>query len=237
MQGIFDMHCHIVPGVDDGSKSLEESMAMLEMEYRDGVRNIILTPHFRYDMFEPSDELVQKQYLRLKEAAAGKYKDLNLYLGCELHTSMDMVDCLRSGKRRTLAGSRYVLVEFSGGDEKIYVKERVQKLKLSGYYPIIAHVERYRSVREDLDLIDELRGMGAFIQVNADTITGKDGFMIKRFAKKLLKEELLDFVGSDGHGSKSRTPDMARAYAQVAKVKGESYANRIFIGNPSKIVG
>ena len=79
MQGIFDMHCHIVPGVDDGSKSLEESMAMLEIEYRDGVRNIILTPHFRYDMFEPSEELVQKQYLRLKEAAAGKYNDFHEY--------------------------------------------------------------------------------------------------------------------------------------------------------------
>ena len=237
MQGLFDMHCHIVPGVDDGSKSLEESMAMLDLEYRGGVRNIILTPHFRYDMFEPSEELVQKQFLRLKEAASAAYPDLNLWLGCELHTSMDMVDCLRSGKRRTMAGSRYVLVEFSGGDEKLYVKERVQKLKLSGYYPIIAHVERYRAVREDLDLIAELRGMGAFMQVNADTISGKDGFLIKRFAKKLLREELLDFVGSDGHGSKSRTPDIAKAYAQVVKVKGESYANRIFVTNPSKIVG
>ena len=237
MQGLFDMHCHIVPGVDDGSKSLEESMAMLDLEYRGGVRNIILTPHFRYDMFEPSEELVQKQFLRLKEAASAAYPDLNLWLGCELHTSMDMVDCLRSGKRRTMAGSRYVLVEFSGGDEKLYVKERVQKLKLSGYYPIIAHVERYRAVREDLDLIAELRGVGAFMQVNADTISGKDGFLIKRFAKKLLREELLDFVGSDGHGSKSRTPDIAKAYAQVVKVKGESYANRIFVTNPSKIVG
>ena len=98
-------------------------------------------------------------------------------------------------------------------------------------------MERYRAVREDLDLIAELRGMGAFMQVNADTISGKDGFLIKRFAKKLLREELLDFVGSDGHGSKSRTPDIAKAYAQVVKVKGESYANRIFVTNPSKIVG
>ena len=236
MQGLFDMHCHIIPGVDDGSKSMEESMEMLGMEYQDGVRNIILTPHFRYDMFEASDERVVKHFEKLKAAAAAKWKDLALYLGCELHTSMDMVECLRSGKRRTMAGSRYVLAEFSGGDNKIYVKERVQKLKLSGYYPIIAHVERYRAVRDDLDLISELRGMGAFIQVNADTISGKDGFGMKRFAKKLMKEGLLDFVGSDGHGSRERTPDIGRAYQQTIKVMGEAYAGRIFVENPSKII-
>ena len=70
MHGLFDIHCHIIPGVDDGSKSLEESIKMLEMEYKDGIRNIILTPHFRYDMFEASEETVQKQYARL--VAAGQ---------------------------------------------------------------------------------------------------------------------------------------------------------------------
>ncbi len=236
MHGLFDIHCHIIPGVDDGSKSLEESIKMLEMEYKDGIRNIILTPHFRYDMFEASEETVQKQYARLVAAASERWADLKLYLGCELHTSMDMVECLRQGKRRTMAGSRYVLTEFSGGDGKTYVKERIQKLKFSGYYPIIAHVERYPSVRDDLDLIEELRNMGACIQVNADTISGKDGFGMKRFAKKLMKEDLLDFVGSDGHGAKSRTPDMGKAYAVVVKVMGQSYADHIFIENPSKII-
>mgnify|MGYP002921677983 FL=1 len=92
-----------------------------------------------------------------------------------------------------MSGSRYVLTEFRTSDEKSYIRERVQALIRKGYYPIIAHVERYHSVvKNGLDFIDELRDMGAYIQMNADSIIGEDGFMIKRFCKKVIKEEMLD---------------------------------------------
>ncbi len=237
MQGLWDMHCHIVPGVDDGSKSLDISLKMLQKEYQDGVRSIILTPHFRYRMFEPEKELVQSQYERLKKAASEANIGIEMYLGCELHTSMDMVDCLKNGERLTMAGSRYVLAEFSNSDEKGYIKERIQQLKFSGFLPIIAHVERYKATRSDIDFLAELRDFGAFIQVNADTVSGKEGFGNKHFAKKLMKQELIDFVGSDGHDLKQRIPDMARAWAQVEKVMGTAAARRIFINNPAKICG
>ena len=90
MKGIYDIHCHIVPGVDDGAKDLKTSVRMLQKEYDDGVRNIIATPHFRYDMFEPSLEQVKKQFLRVRKAAAEIGEDgIQMYLGCELHSSMD----------------------------------------------------------------------------------------------------------------------------------------------------
>ena len=237
MYGLTDIHCHIVPNVDDGSKSLEESLQMLRMEQSDGVSRLILTPHFRYDMFETPLETVRKQFEMVREAAAAELPGLALYLGCELHSSMDMVDCLRRKERLTLAGSSYVLVEFSGADKRPYIKERLQKLKLSGFRPIVAHVERYPDVIRDLDFIDEMRENGVSFQVNADTISGKDGFGMKRFAKKLMKEDLLDFVGSDGHGAKERIPAMGKAYAQVCRTMGESYARRIFEENPSKVLG
>ena len=236
MTGLYDIHCHIVPHVDDGSKSLEESRKMLEMEYADGVRNIILTPHFRYDMFEPSMEKVQEQFQRVKDMAAKQFKDLNLYLGCELHSSMDMVSCLDEGRRLTLAGTRYVLAEFSARDSKGYIMERVRQLVMNGYHPIIAHVERYPSVRGDLNMIADLRNVGAYIQVNADTISGKDGLGEKWFAKKLMKHELLDFVGSDAHGCKNRVPGMAKAWNQVVKTMGREYAYEIFVENPAEIL-
>ena len=113
MKGIYDIHCHIVPGVDDGAKDLKTSVRMLQKEYDDGVRNIIATPHFRYDMFEPSLEQVKKQFLRVRKAAAEIGEDgIQMYLGCELHSSMDMTDCLKKGERLTMSGSRYVLTEF-----------------------------------------------------------------------------------------------------------------------------
>ena len=157
MTGLYDIHCHLLPGVDDGAKSLEESKWLLRKEYDDGVRNIIVTPHFRYKMFEPPLEVIKRQFLRLQQAAEEVAGDLTLYLGCELHSSMDMVSCLRKGERLTMAGSRYVLVEFSYGDEKAYIKERVQQLKLNGYNPIVAHVERYPQVIKQLELQIQLK--------------------------------------------------------------------------------
>ena len=236
MTGLFDIHCHIVPHVDDGSKSLEESRRMLEMEYEDGVRTIIMTPHFRYDMFETPLEEVKEQFERVKEMAEQQFKDLRVFLGCELHSSMDMVSCLDEGRRLTLAGSRYVLAEFSARDTKGYIMERVRQLVMNGYHPIIAHLERYPAVRGDLEMISDLRDVGAYIQINADTISGKDGLGEKWFAKKLMKRGLLDFVGSDAHGCKSRVPGMAKAWNQVVKTMGKDYAYEIFVENPSEIL-
>ena len=88
-EGIFDIHCHIVPGVDDGAADIEETRKLLEMEYKQGVRNIILTPHFRFQMFETSLEKVQRQFRLAEEAAADISKDLHLYLGCEFHAVMN----------------------------------------------------------------------------------------------------------------------------------------------------
>ena len=200
MKGLYDIHCHILPGVDDGARNTEESLWMLNKEYNEGVRHVILTPHFRYDMFEPHLNIVTRQFMQLRRAAMNIGEEgMRLYLGCELHSSMDMVECLKKGRRLTMAGSRYVLVEFSNGDEKKYIEERVRSLLMNGYIPIIAHVERYKATRNDIGFLTELKQMGAYIQVNADTISGQDGFGARTFAKKVMKQGLLDFVGSDGH--------------------------------------
>lgn len=102
-EGIFDIHCHIVPGVDDGAADIEETRKLLEMEYKQGVRNIILTPHFRFQMFETPLEKVQRQFRLAEEAAADISKDLHLYLGCEFHANMEMqpqwMKCFHCGKR------------------------------------------------------------------------------------------------------------------------------------------
>ena len=238
MKGIYDIHCHIVPGVDDGAKNLKMSVGMLQKEYDDGVRNIIATPHFRYDMFEPSLELVKKQFLRLRKAAAEIGDDgIQMYLGCELHSSMDMTECLKNGERLTMAGSRYVLTEFRTSDEKSYIRERLQALIRNGYYPIVAHVERYRSVlKSGVEFIDELRDMGAYIQMNADSISGVEGWGMKRFCKKVMKQDLLHFVGSDAHNTGDRKPQMGRCAQHMEKTMGREYADKILIRNPREII-
>ena len=122
MNKIADIHCHILPEVDDGAKNMEMAMEMLKTEYEQGVRLIILTPHFRNQMFEPDEKTVLTQFERLCREKEKDFPDMELYLGCELHVSMDMVEMIRKRKQLCMAGTPYVLTEFSGGDSKSYIK-------------------------------------------------------------------------------------------------------------------
>lgn len=235
-EGIFDIHCHIVPGVDDGAADIEETRKLLEMEYKQGVRNIILTPHFRFQMFETPLEKVQRQFRLAEEAAADISKDLHLYLGCEFHANMEILPMLREKKVSTMAGSRYVLVEFSHNSEAPYIRERLSAMLSGGYRPIVAHIERYEATRTDLDFVEELTEMGAYMQINADSIVGKDGFFTKRYCQKLMKNDLVHFVGSDCHDSSKRISRIGEAYSYVIKKMGTDYAKQLFIRNPQKII-
>ncbi len=236
MNGLFDIHCHIIPFVDDGAGDIEESVQMLRMEYEQGVRKIIATPHFRFHMFETPLEQIKEQFLLLKQAAEEIGGDLELYLGCEFHANMEMVRMLSEGTVAAMAGSRYVLVEFSSGAEQRYIRERLYSLLSNGYKPIAAHIERYENLRKDIGFVAELADMGAYMQVNADSIIGREGFGTKRFCKKLMQAELLHFVGSDCHGSRQRVSRIGEAYAYVSKKLGDAYARQIFIENPQKII-
>lgn len=234
--GIYDIHCHIVPGVDDGASDYEDTKKLLRMEYDQGVRNIIATPHFRFRMFETPQSRVQEQFLLVQKAAAEIGDDLQVYLGCEFHANMEMYRMLREGEVSTMAGSRYVLAEFSESSEGSYIRERLNKLISSGYKPIAAHIERYEATRSDLGFVEELVDMGVSMQINADSIVGKEGFSTKRYCRKLMKYDLVKFVGSDCHNTRSRISRMGEAYDYVAKKMGEAYADHLFIENPRKIL-
>jgi protein-tyrosine phosphatase len=150
MDDYFDMHCHIIPDVDDGARDIDVSINILKKEYQDGISNIILTPHFREGMFETPEEKIRENYLLLKERVREEIPDMNLYLGCEYHVNMDMEEQLSERTQFRLADSRYVLLEFSGADSAAYIKERVYVALSLGYHPILAHIERYPAWRRIL---------------------------------------------------------------------------------------
>ena len=234
-KGLYDIHCHIIPGVDDGAADLEETKKMLAMEYEQGVRGIIATPHFRKGMFETPVREIHRQFDLLQECAKEIGQELQVYLGCEFHVNLEMVRLLKEGRVSTMADSSYVLVEFPEDAQDFYIEERLRSLVCVGYRPVIAHVERCEVLRE-VELIRDLVTGGSLIQVNADSVLGNCGFFTKRFCNKLMKKDLLHFVASDCHGSKVRVCNIRAAYEQVCRKMGEEYANRIFIDNPSKIL-
>ena len=236
MQGLFDMHCHIVPGVDDGAGDMRMSLAILKEEKDNGVTDVIMTPHFRREMFETDRDIVLQRFLTVREEAKSVFPDMRLYIGCEFHSNMDMEQIIASDPLYRMIGTGYILLEFSSAHSRSYIKERTYALLSRGYQPILAHVERYPALAKDIDLVEELRDMGAYIQVNADALIGKDGWGFKRFTGKLLKEGMIDFIGSDAHNISDRACHIGKAYARVARKIGKSEADRIFIHNPAEIV-
>ncbi len=236
MDNFFDMHCHIIPEVDDGAKNIEMSLNILKKEYKDGISNIILTPHYRVGMFETPEKKIRENYLKLREIVSDEFPDLNLYLGCEYHVNMDMEEELRERSQLRLVNTNYVLLEFSGADSAAYIKERVYVALSLGYQPIIAHIERYPALEKDFDLIDYLRRMGAGIQINADAVLGEDGRAAKKFCRKLIKEDLVDYIGSDAHNMKDRPPRMGEVIRLLRKKAGEGYVEHIFHDNPQRII-
>ena len=236
MNNIVDIHCHLIPGVDDGAKSYEMALAIIQKEYNEGVRAIILTPHFRRKMFEPDERLVYENYRKLKSMVKEQIPDLKLYLGCEFHASMGMVERINKNPYLCMAGTNYVLIEFSEADEVDYIRERIRAVQMSGYRPIIAHAERYPNLMKQFDMLRELADMGIWIQVNADSILGKEGWRTKRLCKKMMKENLIHLVGSDAHNLTDRTSDLGKCADFVLKKEGVDYAEELFITNPMRII-
>ena len=233
---LFDIHCHIVPGVDDGAGSIEDSMALIDAEYGDGVRSIIVTPHFRMRMFENREQTVRSAYALLCDAVYKKYPDMKLYLGCELHEHGDMIEHIRRREQFLIDGTDSVLVEFSEADEQSKIKERLYSLVSHGYAPIIAHAERYSSMNTDRGFIEYLLGLGVRIQLNADSVIGELGGSVKRVGARLLDMGAVSFIGSDCHDMKSRPPHMGACAAYLVKRYGMSFAKELMCDNPREIV-
>ncbi len=229
------MHAHILANVDDGAKNLEETREILKTEYADGVRKIFLTPHYRRGMFEASEDEILRRYEEAKKIAKEISEDLELILGCEFYASGD-VEILKNEPSRLMGETNFVLLEFSDSFSYRDIQNKCSELLMNNYIPIIAHIERYSILRKNIDYIEQLVDLGAYIQINASSILGMDGFNMKRFCKKVMKNDLLHFVGSDVHNLTTRKPLIGKCVKYVEKVMGEEYMRKIFVDNPLEII-
>ena len=232
MNGIYDIHTHIIPMVDDGSGSLEESLAIIKSEVGQGVSGIVFTPHFRKGMFEPPEEKISANYSELLTEVKKEFPGLQIGLGCEFHAIMDLEEELEKRRFSTINDGSCVLLEFSGRHSKSFLKERTETTMRLGYLPILAHIERYPVFYEAPELIDSLRRIGVRMQVNADSVLGLEGRAVRKFTRNLLKKEKVDFIASDVHNMTDRASHIGACADFVKKKYGSDYAERIFIRNP-----
>lgn len=231
---MIDIHTHLLFGVDDGPSTIEESVEMLERAKAQGVDAMILTPHYRHGMFAYPKERIEENFGALCEPA--KRIGMKLFLGTEHHVNSMMIEYIESGRVNTLAGTAYVLAEYKHDSEFEFIAKSVQDLLRNGYIPIIAHVERYMCMYEDLDHVDWLRDLGAMIQVNANAILGQEGLKAKGFTKKLLKYGYVDFVASDSHDLKKRVNNMGKCREYLYKKYDARYVDRILEKNAGEIL-
>lgn len=230
---LIDIHCHILPKVDDGPDSVEESLKILKDMRRQGIKHVIVTPHYRPEMFEPSMKRVIYSYRHLRDIAYDM--GVSMSLGCEYYRNEQIIEHMDNRKRPVMAGSRYVLIEFSMNDLFPTIRNYVYELITHGYQPIIAHAERYFCCQK-MEKIQELKDMGALIQVNAGSVLGEEGWKLKKFCLDLMKKDLVDFVASDTHNTSDRKLNLKKCASYVTKKMGKQYAERIFFNNPLNIL-
>ena len=231
-----DIHCHSLFGVDDGAASLEETMGLLEMADKEEIGTIILTPH--YSSYEKADNKarIMSNYGLIREYCADCFPDLKLYLGNEILYGRSVVDDLERGNAFTLAETRYVLIEFDIAASFEYIYEAVRTLTSSGFWPVIAHTERYDDLFQKKGQLGELIETGAYVQVNSNSFLGGRLDRMKRRTFKMLKAEEVHFIADDSHNLRTRKPLMKQIYEELSVKFERQQIDRIFYENPEKLL-
>ncbi len=230
---MVDIHCHILPGIDDGSKSWEMTAAMCRIAALDGITHIVATPHCN-DEFEYDRDRYTEMLGELSDAADGK---LTFSLGCDFHFSYENIqDALAHPRRYTIGDSQYLLVEFSDYGLPPSVMQDLFTLSSCGMKPIITHPERNPILLRKPELVLEMVEQGCLVQVTANAISGFWGSRSKKMAEWLLKRDAVHVIASDAHDPEYRKPELSEAQYAVARVAGEHVAEALVTRNPSAIV-
>jgi len=232
----IDIHCHIMPGVDDGSPDMKTSLEMLRIAVSEGTENIILTPHHKPMHRNLTPVRMKAHRDQLQQAATDAGIKVRLFTGNEIYYSDETQRELEEGLISPLASSDYVLVEFHPTENYKNIHNAMYKVQSVGYMPILAHVERYSDIVDHPKYVDELIDMGCYIQENAGSIMGRYGLGIKHFTRSLLKSQKVHFVATDAHDAGKRSPKLSECRRFVEGKYGEGYANDIFFNNPLHIL-
>ena len=235
MSGLIDVHAHILPGVDDGAKSMRETREMLEMAWEQGIREIIATPHYVCGGNRCSAEEVREIVRQVQEEARAIDPEFYIYSGNEVLYFGSMTEDLREGRILTLGDSRYVLVEFYDNVSYREIFQAVRQITIAGYGMVIAHVERYPCLREK-GRLDELIRTGALLQMNygslEEGILSADG----RWCRRQAAEGRIHFLGTDMHNAGKRAPRAAAAASWLVRKVGEEAAWTLLADNAGRIL-
>lgn len=233
---MIDMHCHIVPGVDDGAKDMEMSMEIARLYADNGFKKVINTSHFLGEGNGSTRFELEESFKRLNEQLETEGIGLEVLPGNELYMSMDIVNDLESGRALTLNNSRYVLIELPSSDFPLYTEDILYELQIKGYKPIIAHPERNRRIISDPNLLVDLINKGNLAQMNYHSLEGMYGKDVMKTADSLLKNRLFHFLGTDTHSNGRRSPNVSKIIKLIETKVGKDYLKELTVVNPTMVI-
>jgi protein-tyrosine phosphatase len=230
---MIDIHTHILPEIDDGAASLEETQQMMALAAEDGITEMVATPHCD-SRFEFDSERCGEKLRGIRRACA---EFPQLYLGCELHLTFENVERVLARPRNyTLNGRDCLLVELPDWSTAAGVETGLKACHRRGLRTVIAHPERNLSVQRNPDILTRLLELGCYFQVTAQSLFGVFGTAAQRSATRMLKQHQVHFVASDCHGARQRKPLLRGAYREIARDWGTPAADLLFILNPRSAV-
>lgn len=238
---MIDIHSHIIFGVDDGPKNLEESLALIGEAYAQGVRVIIATSHRRKGMFETPEQTIKSNFSKVREEAKKQFPDLILGFGGELYYTKELPSKLEKKQVPRLNYTRYILLEFSKGTPWREMQEAINNILLLGLTPVIAHIERYDALEFNRDRVLELISKGCYTQINSNHVLkpklmGDKHREFKKRARYFLENDLVHCVASDMHNLDQRPPYMKAAFDTIASEYGQDKAEELFKENPQLLL-
>ncbi len=233
---MIDIHSHILPGLDDGAKTIQDSIAMAQEAYEDGIRTIIATPHHKNGVFNNPSEIVIEKVKELNLALSERGINVRILPGSEVRAYGEMVEDLKQGKLLTFnQNNRYIFLELPFDHVPKFVEQLVFDIQLAGYVPIIPHPERNSAFRENPIMLYHLIKRGALSQITACSLKGEFGKKIQKFSFELIEHNLIHLVATDAHGTGRRGEVLTEAYQLIEKTSGAGIT-RLFQSNAQAVM-
>lgn len=235
---MIDLHCHILPGVDDGAASLEESCRMAQLAVDSGVTALAMTPHCNVpgEFENYADSALAARFARLRKALQEREISLKVYSGMEIYVTPELPELLRQGRLLPLGKSRYLLLEFAFDASARFMDRMLQSVRDQGYLPVIAHPERYYCLQEDHEQLRDWAEAGYVLQINKGSLFGMFGRHAYRTAHWCLGEGCIHLIGSDAHSPYRRTPRLADVWEYAADYDSPEIADFLLRENPKRIL-
>jgi len=233
---MYDLHCHLLPGIDDGPRDLETALDMARMAVADGITTVACTPHIYPGVYDNTAVGIRQAIARFEVDLAEHGIALTLVEGADVHLAPDLGSGIRAGRIPTLAGSRYLLLEPPHHAAPPRFDEVVFELMAQGIVPVVTHPERLAWVDSHFDMFVRLASRGAWMQVTAGALTGRFGPRPRNMAERFVGEGLCAILATDAHHPSRRPPLLMEAREVAARLVGKEEALRMVVMRPAGIV-